>query len=195
MIGQPDAVVLGMVTEAHTIGAAIGTAFIGQNRAGNVVSNQVAITKDEYAVGVGPHPIEMMLCHHNGLAGLRQITQGDAQRCHCRRVELGGGFVENQNRWTESQGCCNHQALLLAARELEGRALGQMGYFHQFHGALHPLGDFGDGERQVLQGKTHFFGHTKADSRDLGAGLAGDHGGMGQHFDDATGQRVTPIHL
>ena len=70
-----------------------------------------------------------------------------------------------------------------------------MGDFHQFHGPLHPLGDFGNGERQVLQGKAYFLGHTKADSRDLGAGLAGDHRHMRQHLDDTTREWVAPIHL
>ncbi len=129
-----------------------GVPVLGEHALGRSVGQHSAAggEYDDPGHEVGPHR-RAVLDEHEGRALARHDPlHGDAHLGHSLGVEVGRGFVEQQESRSHRQHPGEGEPLLLPARQRLGGAVEGNGETDGCHGLGHPRGDLRRGDAEVL---------------------------------------------
>jgi len=121
-----------------------------------------------------------------------EAVQGGQQFLHPRRVQVGGGLIENQQPGLQGQHRGQGQKLLLAAGQGGRIPVFQPRQPHQTQGLLHPAAELLPGQPQIFRAESHFLVHPGAEK--LGLKILEQHPHLGGQLPGAAGLHRLPGH-
>jgi hypothetical protein len=142
---------------------------VGQDRGRVAVRHDSALlAQDHGAVRDQRHDVELVRRDDERPAGGSQALDQIDQNPFRARVERSRRLVEQDNVRPQGEHRGDRRALLLAARKLEGRPIGQMRDLHRRQGLVAALSDLVHGEAQLQRPEGDVVEDRGAEELDVG---------------------------